>query len=41
MTGRITTVAIDGDRFLIDGDPTYAGRRFGPVNWTASSEQRL
>jgi hypothetical protein len=24
--GRKTTVAIDGDRFLIDGRPTYAGR---------------
>src|SRR5687768_3415906 len=23
---RKTTVAIDGDRFLIDGRPTYAGR---------------
>ena len=30
MTRRNTTVGIDGDRFLIDGEPTYAGRRFGP-----------
>lgn len=30
MTKRHTTVGIAGDGFLIDGEPTYAGRRFGP-----------
>ncbi len=30
MAERHTTVGIDGDRFLINGAPTYAGRYFGP-----------
>ena len=30
MAERRTTVGIDGDKFLINGELTYAGRRFGP-----------
>lgn len=30
MAERCTTVGIDGEKFLIDGEPTYAGQRFGP-----------